>query len=85
MGEKKQGIPNGIFREAARTFLRVKRVWVHRIREISEAEALAEGCASVDEFCDLWESLYPGSWERNDYVWAEEHELTAKPEYWPEV
>lgn len=92
----------------ARTFVRIKRVWVERISEISEADALAEGCSCIGckrcdgsgeelhgeyagqpcEDCDgdawirsysvfraLWQSIYPGSWERNDWVWACEFEV----------
>lgn len=68
---------NGIFREAARTFLRVKRVWVQRIQDISEADAKAEGakkgcavcqtygfCGGEDYrqgFANLWCSIYEGT------------------------
>jgi hypothetical protein len=36
-------IANGCYREAARVFLRVKRVWVERLHDITEADARAEG------------------------------------------
>lgn len=65
---------------ACRTRLAVKRVWVERVQEISEEDAKAEGIAEVDAgyrwncrvngFVDFWDSLYPGSWARNDWVWA---------------
>ena len=67
-------------RFACRLTLRVQRVWVHRVQEISEADAQAEGITDEQYALDLgtyrlafralWESLYPGSWDRNDWVWA---------------
>lgn len=106
----------------ARTWLKVKRVWVEQVQDISEEDARAEGielpmyapkpgdhprrglcanckrpwiqhagsascCPGVEGgqtwsrrsacggFAYLWNSLYPGSWERNDWVWACELEL----------
>ena len=32
-----------------------------------------------NRFKPLWESVYPGSWERNDWVWKTEFERTEKP------
>lgn len=65
---------------AARTWVRVSRVWVERVRDISVADALAEGVPSHPAvgargmFAELWESLYPGSWAENPWVWACEFE-----------
>ena len=89
-------------RWACRLTLKVKRVWVHRIQDISEEDAMAEGCfvtgglyrgsvhpvkgtrkgfaTAGHAFRDLWESIYPGSWDRNDWVWACEFEKTNNKE-----
>jgi hypothetical protein len=89
--------PNGAFKEACRLKLKVKRVWVERVQEISKEDAIAEGIppfeviqgkvitwackdglASFNPVCsleDLWNSIYPGSWDRNDWVWASEFEV----------
>lgn len=70
---------------AARTWLEITEIRAKRIRDVSESDAMAEGVdlqgfrsktlgiagrEHVIEFVGLWESLYPGSWERNDFVWA---------------
>ena len=96
-------------RFACRLTLRVQRVWVHRVQEISEADATAEGVEKLSNmgrhgawrcygdcechktghgmrtsatasFMSLWESLYPGSWDRNDWVWACEVEREGTPD-----
>lgn len=84
------GIPNGIFKEAARLFLKVTAVRVERIQDISQGDAEAEGMAdwehyecARDEFKDLWCNLYPGSWESNEWVWVYEFERTERPAEWP--
>jgi hypothetical protein len=71
-------VPNGCFKELARIKRKVKRVWYERVQDISRVDAQAEGCDEYTEgdawfgpevqFCKLWESIYPGSWERNDWV-----------------
>ncbi|BDQ36350.1 phage-like protein [Pseudodesulfovibrio nedwellii] len=94
---KKQGIPNGIFKEAARTFLKVNKVRIERVTDISWQDACAEGFADYGDnpnqghrhdpvgwFHNLWESIYPGTWKRNHWVWVYEFELTDKPADWPE-
>ncbi|UZP67685.1 hypothetical protein N1030_01580 [Desulfovibrio mangrovi] len=52
---QKQGIPNGVFMEAARIVLPVKSVRVERLREISGADAVDEGVLPSDECvgCDI--------------------------------
>lgn len=63
---------------AARIFLEVTEVRCERIRDILEIECIAEGvipkellpCSPYEIFADFWKSLYPGSWERNDWVWV---------------
>jgi len=75
-------------RRRCRTFLLVESVRVQRIQEISEADALAEGCASISEFHSLWDALYSArglGWDKNPWAWAYTLELTAKPKGWPEV
>ena len=66
------GIPNGIFKEAARAWLEVTDVRVQRIRDITPADAIAEGLTPatnslgldcdtpnpVDGFHILWDSIY---------------------------
>lgn len=100
-----QGIPNGIFKEAARTFREVTRVRLERIQEISVEDCIAEGfeldeCIGLSacggpcddcrpkgsartQFRDLWDSLYPGSWDRNDWVLVYDLAPCNKPEGWP--
>ena len=93
---KKQGIPNGIFKEAARTFLKVNKVRIERVTDISWQDACAEGFTDYGDnpsdghrhdpvgwFHDLWESIYPGTWKRNHWVWVYEFERTDKPADWP--
>ncbi len=57
-------------RRHSRTNLLVKRVWVERVQDISQEDALAEGiiyeyadngyACSVDQFETLWDSIYAG-------------------------
>ena len=81
-----QGIPNGIFREAARLFLEIVSVRVERVQEISEQDATAEG-AKWDArmypmsfyFKELWDSVYAAKgqgWDANPWVWVVEFKRT---------
>jgi hypothetical protein len=101
-------VPNGCFKELARIKRKVLRVWYERVKDISEADILAEGIRKVSKdgelykyciydhgdyssvpwsemprspkpvFADLWDSIYPGSWERNDWVECIEFERKQK-------
>jgi hypothetical protein len=79
-------MPNGCFYEASRINLKVKRVWVELIHDISEKDAKAEGvdpCFNEEygptgiefrnRFQQLWNSIY-NNWQSNPWVWACEFE-----------
>lgn len=66
-------------RAASRLLLEVTEVRVERIQSISHDDAIAEGidlCNSSvgwivrERIQRLWEAVYPGSWARNEWVWA---------------
>jgi hypothetical protein len=76
--------------EAARIFLRVKSVRVERLQDISDHDALAEGCTANDMrhgdrlanvFVRLWQSINGSeSWEANPWVWVVEFQPISKEE-----
>lgn len=65
-------LPNGVYREAVRTWLEVTDVRIERLNEISETDAIAEGLSVARDgrflpgpcdyapwaFRQLWESIY---------------------------
>lgn len=62
--------------------IRITDIRVERIKSISRADCIKEGlhltmrndADSKDRFKWRWQEIYPGSWERNDWVWVIEFE-----------
>ena len=64
-------------RWACRLTLRVGHGWVERAQDVGESDIRAQGVTLTSEgdcwedaWRRFWSSLYAGSWERNDWVWA---------------
>lgn len=71
-------------RKACRIKLKVKRVWVERVQDITWEGARAEGIipagigsdhADIEAFKALWNSIY-GTWNDSPWVWCCEFEVT---------
>jgi hypothetical protein len=62
---------------ASRSHAEIISVRPEKIREITERDVMAEGIHNPGDpdfdymmiFWNLWDSLHPGSWDRNDWVW----------------
>lgn len=57
-------------RWASRHQFTLTDVRVERIQDITDEGIEAEGYPTREEFIESWSSIYPGSWERNDWVWV---------------
>lgn len=75
---------------AARTWLEVTRVRAERVQDITEGDAEAEGYHKVrgnfadpaqqrHRFALAWDRRYPGSWDRNDWVFAYDFKKVDRP------
>lgn len=64
---------------ACRLFLEVDDVGIHRLQDISEDEAKAEGVESVADFHSTWNRLYSAlqyRWESNPWVCCTQFHIT---------
>lgn len=54
---------------------------VHEVCHHGHKSVCTAGCWPEPEykFRDLWKTLYPGSWERNDWVWVRTFKQIEKP------
>lgn len=68
-------------RWASRILLEITNVRVERIQEISWIDLETEGNKGVPNdlknFIERWNKIYPGSWDRNDWVWVVEFKKVA--------
>lgn len=78
-------------RWASRLTLKINSVRVERIQDISEEDAKKEGASFLRDVpdCDetltekqlfgfLWDSVYPKSWSKNQWVWVVDFEVIHK-------
>ncbi len=66
-------------REACRLELKIKAICTEALQDISEVDAIAEGCKSRDAFKWLWHSINGvDSWKLNPRVWVIEFEKLEK-------
>lgn len=64
---------------ASRSHARIVSVRPERVQEITVHEVALEGCLGGgviqgNEFQNIWESLHPGTWDQNPWVWRIELE-----------
>lgn len=67
---------------AARIFLKVTAVRVEKVQDITIPDAISEGITddvNTANFATVWDSCYPGSWDRNDWVFIYDFEKCEKP------
>ena len=78
-------------KEACRLFLKITNVRVERLKDITEMDAIFEGCMQYDKNTDWMTALYgfellwkkingENSWNSNPWVWVIEFEKVEKPE-----
>ncbi|WP_312538052.1 hypothetical protein [Achromobacter mucicolens] len=78
-------------RAVCRLVLEITGVRIERLQDISEADAIAEGCTNSlnlpggrfarENFAHLWWTIHgDDSWESNPWVWAVEFCVLANPE-----
>lgn len=64
-------------KEAARLFLRVTKVWLQQLKDVTEGDAKAEGFDSRDKFCAAISKMYPDCTE-DSWLWVNEFERISK-------
>ncbi|SBS28990.1 hypothetical protein MSP8886_01393 [Marinomonas spartinae] len=77
-------------RWACRLVLEITNVRLERIQDITEADAKAEGTITEEmaansgldwrfgdrkQFQDMWDKVYPNSWDNNEWVWVIEFKI----------
>lgn len=78
-------------KEACRLFLKITNVRVERLKDITEMDAIFEGCMQYDKNTDWMTALYgfevlwkkingENSWNSNPWVWVIDFERIEKPE-----
>lgn len=78
-------------KEACRLFLKVTNVRTERLQDITEMDAIFEGCMQYEKDTDWMTALYgfellwkkingESSWKSNPWVWVIEFERIEKPE-----
>lgn len=78
-------------KKACRLFLKITNVRVERLQDITEMEAIFEGCMQYEKATDWMTALYgfellwkkingESSWKSNPWVWVIDFERIEKPE-----